>query len=84
MKQSAKESLVLWSLLAIVFGVTYGIGTSAGMRTDDVGTRAVMSSGPDEVYPGPSSGYAITPRADSLMYSESERSSVTAQGAGTN
>ena len=84
MKQSAKESLMLWSLLAIVFGVTYGIGTSAGMRTDDVGTYLVPPSGSDQAYSGPSSGYTSTPNPESLTYSESGRSSVTAEGTDTN
>lgn len=71
MKQSAKESLFLWSALAIVFGATYGIGTSAGMRSEDPAAQVVAPTTPEQVYPGPSHNYAITPNPEILIYSES-------------
>ena len=73
MRQLAKESLVLWSALAIVFGVTYGIGTSAGVRSEGSTVQTAAPIEPDFVYPGPSANYAATPNPESLMYSESGR-----------
>ena len=71
MRQSAKESLVLWSVLAVVLGVTYGIGSSAGVRSEDSAAQVVAPTTRDYVYQGPSHNYATTPNPESLIYSES-------------
>jgi len=70
MKQSATESLVLWSVLAIVFGVTYGIGTSAEVQTSDSQAQTVQPAMSYHGYPGPSNDYATVPYPESLTYRE--------------
>ena len=59
---------MLWSVLAIVFGVTFAIGSSAGMQSDEHKAWVVSPFAPDHVYPGPTGNYATTPDAESLTY----------------
>ena len=68
MNQSARDVLILWSVLAIVLGVTLGIGTSAGVHTEESATHGNSTASSAQAYPGPSEDYAVTPHSESLIY----------------
>lgn len=68
MNQPAEEALILWSTLVVVFGVSFGIGTSGGVRSGASAAHIALPMTPVHVYRGPSNNDAVTPHLESLVY----------------